>query len=473
MNTHPLRRYWRIPLVALLAAVLAFLASYVVYPSYESTTRLLVHGRDATFLTSTGEDLTSQPGVVDASLSQALLATYAGIATSRSVAEGVVDELKIDQQPDATGPYAAVAQGLAWAYRCGRAFITAGFCAPVDQHEKAVLDVQEGTSAEPTGTNAGGSAGTQASYVLEVRSSGRNPAEAKAVTDAVADQLVALSNDRFKRDAEQNVAGLQTQVDAAAEVAKTKTLAVATFQTKNGISASDAKQSLSANTVEGLRSDLLKARADLADTRAQLSSLEASLADVPRDERSKQTIVTGRSTTETSTDSTSSVYSDLLSKLSTAKAAERGFQARVERLTRQLANARPLAKNGPIAELVVLQQSADLATANLDTLTKSLQKAQTTAAQGSVDLSRLDPASEPTYPVKPKRYIYLALGLLLGALAGAALTAQAERRANLRHDASGGDSTGGDADGLDDDTQSMEIDNDLDLMLAGTRSDSP
>ena len=60
------------------------MASYVVYPSYESTTRLLVHGRDATFLTSTGEDLTSQPGVVDASLSQALLATYAGIATSRS-----------------------------------------------------------------------------------------------------------------------------------------------------------------------------------------------------------------------------------------------------------------------------------------------------------------------------------------------------------------------------------------------------
>ncbi len=463
-----LARYWRIPVVGLLAATLAFVASYVVHPTYESSTRLLVHGRDATFLTSTGEDLTGQPGVVDASLSQALLSTYAGIATSRSVATAVVNDLKLDQQPPSTSPYAAVAEGLAWLYRCGRAFVTAGFCAPVDPYEKAILDVQEGVSAEPAGTNGGNSAGQQGSYVLEVRASGQSATQAREVTDAVANQLVELSHDRFKRDADKNADNLQVQVDAAAQLAKTKTLSVARYQTRNGISSADVRKQLSASTMEAVRASLLKARADLSDTQAQLASLEASMAQIPRDARSKQTIVTGRSTTETNTDSTSSVYSDLLTKLNTLKAEEAGFSARVARLQRQLDKAKPLANNGPLAELAVLQQDADLATSNLDTLTKSLQKAQTTAAQGAVDLSRLDPASQPTYPFKPKRYIYLALGLLIGALAGAALTAQADRRPRRRP----GNPAGGDQFADTNPIDAVDPDR-LDLMLSGPRSKAP
>ena len=73
----------------------------------------------------------------------------------------------------------------------------------------------------------------------------------------------------------------------------------------------------------------------------------------------------------------------------------------------------------------MLQERTDLAMANLRELTATLQQAKSNSAQGAVDLSRLDAASEPSYPMKPKRYIYLALGLLIGALAGAVLTARA------------------------------------------------
>ena len=201
--------------------------------------------------------------------------------------------------------------------------------------------MQEGTSAEPTGTNAGGSAGTQASYVLEVRSSGRNPGQAKAVTDAVADQLVALSNDRFKRDAEQNVAGLQTQVDDAAEVAKTKTLAVANFQTKNGISAVRRQAEAVGQHPGGSAPDLMKARADLADTRAQLASVEALARPAcPAEESSKQTIVTGRSTTETEHRRDQLGLQRAADQAEHRQAAERGYQARIDRLTRQLVDGR-------------------------------------------------------------------------------------------------------------------------------------
>jgi len=51
-----------------------------------------------------------------------------------------------------------------------------------------------------------------------------------------------------------------------------------------------------------------------------------------------------------------------------------------------------------------------------------------TAAQGPTDLTRLDQAAAPPYPAEPKRYMYLALGLLIGAVAGAVLAAQARRR---------------------------------------------
>lgn len=428
MNLTELRqRYWRIPVVALLAAVLAFTASYLVYPTYESSTRLLVHGRDATFLTSTGQDLKAQPGVVDASLSQALLSTYAGIATSRSVAESVVTDLQLDKVPPSTSPYAAVAKAFAYLYRCGRAFVTSGFCAKVDPYEKAVLEVQEGTSAEPTGTNEGVSAGAQSSYVLEVRASGGNPKYAQAITNSVADQLVRMSNERFKRDADATVDGLQAQVDRAAKTVRKANAEVADYQTEHNISSADAKQTLSATTLETVRADLIKAKADLDDTRAQLASVEGSLAKIPENERSRQTIVTGRSTTEMDTRGSSSVYNELLTKLNTLKASEAGFVARVDQLQEQVDNAKPLSQNGPLAELALLQQDADLAAANLKTLTETLQKAQSNAAQGSVDLSRLDQASEPSYPAKPKRYIYLALGLLVGGLAGAALTARASR----------------------------------------------
>ncbi|MCB1029624.1 MAG: hypothetical protein KDB24_17860, partial [Microthrixaceae bacterium] len=42
--------------------------------------------------------------------------------------------------------------------------------------------------------------------------------------------------------------------------------------------------------------------------------------------------------------------------------------------------------------------------------------------RASSELTRIDTASLPTYPDEPKRILYLALGLLFGALAGGYLT---------------------------------------------------
>ncbi len=426
-SPHLFRRYWRILVVGVVTAVLAFGVSLLVPPTYESSTRLMVHGRSATFLASTGQDLSGRPGVIDTTLSQGLLYTYAGLATSRTVATAVSDQLELDQVPGRAGRIGSVTRAIARFFRCGQAFVTSGFCVPVDPRERAILAVQAGITAEPVGTEGDAGSGQPGSYVLEVHASGANPAQAKAVTDAVADRLVILSNERFASDASANVDKLRTQVEATEGLVRVRYKAMAEFQTANNISAADARQALTAETVESIRASLIAARAALDDTRAQAASVQGSLAQVPKDLEEKQIIVTGRSTTELNTAGTNSVYNDLSTRLSTLKAREAGLVARVQRLQAQLAEATPLKNNGPLAELTVLKQRSDLAALNLRNLTTTLQRAETTAAAGSEDLSRLDDAAQPTYPATPKRYMYLVIGLLVGALAGAVRTPRVSR----------------------------------------------
>ena len=423
-----LTRHWRIVTVAAVGAILAFLGSFLVDPTYTSDTRLLIRGRDATFLTSTGQDLSSQPGVVDSTLAQSLASTYAGIATSRDVATTVVDELGLDDVTPRSGLIASAASALAWVYRCGRALITSGFCADVDPREKAIQGVQEGTAVAPLGTNAGGTAGTTGSYVLDVQATGSTGDEARRVTDAVADALVEASRTRFTSDSTDNIARLTQLVTQAEADVAARGAALAAFQNVVGLTAADGQQALSAGTNESVRADLIAAQAAEADLKAQLTSIGAALAATPKNQSSSQSITTGRSTTELTGQAASSVYSQLEVTQRTLQAQLQGQTARVAQLQATLDGNTQLAGNAALAELSALQNAVALAEKNLTDLSSTLRQAQITQAEGPVDLTRIDQAAAPTYPSAPQRYVYLGLGLLLGGLAGIGLTAQARRR---------------------------------------------
>ena len=93
-----LRNNWKVILItALLAAVVAYGVSYLFAPTYGATSRVLVRARETRFLTATGQDLKSQPGVVDSTLAKSLTQTNSGLVKGRAVAEEVVKELKLDQ----------------------------------------------------------------------------------------------------------------------------------------------------------------------------------------------------------------------------------------------------------------------------------------------------------------------------------------------------------------------------------------
>ncbi|MBM9469151.1 GumC family protein [Nakamurella leprariae] len=424
-----LRRYWRIPLIALLGAVLAFAGSFLVSPTYESSTRVLIRAKDTSFLTTSGQDLSSGTIVADGSLSKSLAETYAAMATSRTTAEAVVDRLALDApRAQDDGIIASARRGLSWLYRCTKAFVTSGFCAEIDTRTAAISGVQEGVTAGQLGPNTGQGAGQPVSYVLEIGATGETAEQARAVTDAVADELVAAGERRFTEDIQRYEADLAAQVAAAEQDVAARTQAVTDFKNTNGLSTAEEQQVLAATSYDTLQNNLLDAQAQLADLQAQLASTEASLADTPQLLSNNQRIQTGRSDTTVESDATNPVWTALATQRDQVRAQLNGVQARIAQLQSQLAAASPTALNTAQGRLVVLQQDLDLARSNQADLTGRLQQARSTAVTGGGELTRIDTAALPAYPAAPKRYMYLLLGLVFGGLAGAALTWWARRR---------------------------------------------
>ncbi|GAA5017168.1 hypothetical protein GCM10023317_57620 [Actinopolymorpha pittospori] len=430
MTLQAMRRYWRIPVLALLSAILAFGGSFLVSKQYTSKTRLLIHGQDATFLSSTGTDPAQQPKVADGTLSQALAQTYAGVATSRSVAIAVVDGLGLDAPDTGHGPIHALQGAAAWTYKCTRAFITFGYCAPANRREKAIEEVTTGARAEQLGVTSGAAAGQPGSYVLEVSGSGTSGVQAMRVTNALADELVSVSAARFRQQAQTYVKALQQQVNLASKNVSAKSTAVADYETEHGISAADEQQVLNAKSFDTLQTDLRNTKADLADNQAQLASVNASIAATASTSTSDQRISTGRSDTSVTTKEVNPVYSSLQSQKAGLQSRIDGLQARRSQLEQQVAGTSPTGLNAQQARLAELLQDVELAKGNETALTQQLQNAQTQVAVSESELTRIDQAGVPAYPVAPKRYLYLAIGLLLGGLAGGGLT----WRARQRHD---------------------------------------
>lgn len=421
-------RHWRIPTVAVLGAALAFGSSYAVSSSYQSSTRLVIHGRDAGFLSSSGQNTTNPNALIDSTQATTLADTYGSMATSRAVAEAVVGDLKLDHPAAKHGFVHDLTGVVAWTYRCGRAFLSSGFCAPVNQHEKAINDVVTGTTALQLGTTAGANAGQPGSYVLEVTSSGETPAQAQSIANAVADELVKASSAQVKQDAATYVTKLQSQLTTVKQDVTTKGQAVTSFETANNVSTADQQLVVTATTYQNLQTSLRTAQAGLASNQAQLSSIQASLAATDASTSSGQQISTGRSTTTVTTNQSNPVYQDLLNQQSQTQATIAGLQAQIQTLQGQLATGSPTNLSGTLAQLGALQQDLTDAQSNQTALTGRLNDAQSQAATAAPDLSRLDVAGRPDYPVSPKRYLYLLIGLVVGALAGGGLTWLSRRR---------------------------------------------
>jgi uncharacterized protein involved in exopolysaccharide biosynthesis len=447
-----LRRWWRSALVGTLGGILAYGASFAVNDTYASSTRLLIRGREASFLTDTAQNVSNQPGIVDSSFAKTLGATQAGLVTSREMAETLVDRLGLDRAAvkDQGFLTRTLRSGLVM-YAKGKAYLKHGFYKKPSRREQAISDVAAGLSAQTL----------ENSYVLEIVATAETPEGARDLADGAAEQLISLSRDRAKSDADRYAASLRAELDAAEQQSQEAAGAIGRLKTELGIADIDTELNLDVTTKAKLREDVARNNVAMAGTQAELQSLERSLAAVKPTQQGEQTIKTGRSETKIVSNEPSSLYQQLLQQRDTAKARLAQLTAEQQALQTQLGGSESIGLNSDQAELVHAQEELMIAQAQRADLAKRYSEAKATAERPGVELTRIDAASVPNYPVGPKRYLYLGLGLILGALAGWGLSALAgsgsaapPRRVGSTPDGSSGDDTGddtGDDDYLDED----------------------
>ncbi len=433
------RRWWLLVLaVAVLAAVLAFAASYLVTPTYSSTTRVLVRARDAHFLSSTGEDMASRPGVIDAVQPKSLNQTLAGLASSRAVAEQVVTELGLDApRPGDTSLVGQLRSTFKNAFQVAQAYLQYGYYAEPAPFEGAVERLRKSIAANPI----------KDSYLIEIKVQSDDPDRAAASAEAVTRAFVRQSADEFQRNAANYRAVLADEVDRARAEVEDAEAALKQYKEENGITDIAEAMRLSAADEDALRQQLRDADAELNSARARQASLNASLASLSPTERSTtnssgqnttstaSTAEAGRAATTTVNDTTTGstenretvspnrVYQDLQREAASAAAQVAGLEAKRSAIAAAVENrARASAQLAEhAARINALELQRTNAHSTFTAIRASYEAAVVNDARGAQEVTQVDAASRPLYPDRPLRYLFAALGLLCGLAGGMGL----------------------------------------------------
>lgn len=402
--------YWKIPVVGLLAAVLTFLGSFMLSPTYQTSTHLLVRARNATFLSGNGTSLTQTPAVVDTDLAKALSDTQGALTSTDTVARMVVNKLDLAKpKPKPNGPISVLRRFASSVYKHTKAILMYGSYKQPKPYAGAVAAVNNGLEG----------AQVKDSFVFELSAKADSPKLAAAIANSAADALVTLADQRFSRDSAAYRDLLGKQLAAAQKDQVAATQAVAAFERKNGITDVATELTLSATNQADLASRLQQAQAQLSATQAQLASVDAQLASTPHTASTSQKITTGRSSTTIDNTAANQLYQSLQTQAATLRAQASGLSAQTGALQGALNNTKstvPLTDaQARLQQLALTQQVAQQTVSDL---ADQYQKARLNTVSNTVELSRVDSALPPLFPVAPKRYMFLAVGLVLGLAIG-------------------------------------------------------
>jgi uncharacterized protein involved in exopolysaccharide biosynthesis len=424
-------RYWRIPVVALLAGVLAFVASFAESKVYTSQTRLLIVEGSTTLLNSSGQPISNGGGsTLNASaLAQTLAETQAGLASSREVATMVVDELHLDRpQPSKSGPIHSLEHAAASAYAHLKGWLTSGSYVSLPPREKAIQNAEKNITASDLAPTGGPDTGQADSFILELSANGDSALKAQQTANTAANALITVSRERFQHDSQSYVRALNTQLNDANLKLAVDNQAVTKYEVANSISSIQQQLVENIQSQGTLASQVVATQASVQGDQQAVTSLQAAVNATTPTQTSDQSITTGRSTTVDATTQANPVYEALQGQLTQAQATLAGEQAKEQSLQQQEQGNPSSSLTEAEAGLLTLEQGVTADQNNVQTLNDSLLQAEANVQISPVELTRLGTADLPTYPTKPKRYLFLLIGLILGGLAGAWLTYRARRR---------------------------------------------
>ncbi|MFA9563339.1 MAG: GumC family protein [Acidimicrobiales bacterium] len=405
------KRYWRIPAVAVLGGLLAFIFSYGVARQYEATATVLMRVTDNSLKSTTGQLPITEPLEAQASISFGM--TYSALVESRTVAREIVLELGLDQVEEEEGLLTTIFNGI----KRGRAYITHGYYNEPEPLEAAIQKTHRSISASMH----------ELSYVMRIRAKADDPYLARDMANLAVLKMMEANTERFAFGSQSTIDTLEGRVvEARARLAQAQNDLAATND-ELGISGVQGEVTTESQRTS-IETQLQTAQTTLASTQAQLAATEAELATMEKNAITEQVVSNGRSQSVVRSTSQDPAYTSLVVQKNTLASSLAGTEASIAELQRLLGEEAGAIADNDEAKLALQQVDVTGATAELTSLEAQLSQARTASATARADLTLEDAAGVPTYPIKPQRWLYGLVGVFVGLLAGAALTWIIDRR---------------------------------------------
>ena len=405
------KRYWRIPAVAVLGGLLAFIFSYGVSREYEATATVLLRVQDNSIKSTNGQLPITEPLEAQGAITFGM--TYVALLESRTVAREIVLELGLDQTESSEGLLTTVFNGI----KKGRAYITHGYYNEPEPLEAAIQKTHRSISASIH----------ELSYVMRVRAKADDPYMARDMANLAVLKMMEANTERFAFGSQSTIDTLETRVVESSERLAKAENELAETRDELGISGIEGEVTNESQR-QSFETQLQSAETSLANSRAQLAATEAELATMEKNAITEQVVTNGRSQSVVRSTSQDPAYTSLVVQKNTLGSTIAGTEATIVELQRLLGEEAAAIADNAEAELALKKVNVTGATAELTNLQNALSNARTAAATARADLTLEDAAGVPTYPVKPQRWLYGLVGIFVGLLAGAALTWIIDRR---------------------------------------------
>lgn len=406
------RGYWKVLVVAVAAAIVAYAVSFFFSTTYESQTKLLVRSNSQSIL-SNANGTSSAPVVNGTDLSKALSDTQSALLATNTVAQDVVAKLQLDKHPPPSGGFFHKIKGV---YHDLSDLLKYGHLVHVPLHQAIVANVYNSLSASQVSD----------SYVLALDATASNPKLAAAIANAAADALVQVANHQFQSDATALASQLAAQLKIAANTEQAAAQALSSYESSHNVSLTV----LQSGTASDRRAQLDTTTTDISNDQAKLQAAQSELTTIPQTISTTQSITTGRSTTEITSQTPNPSYATLQSTIFTLMTTIAGLKQKQISLEASLGATPDPPSGTPSSVYAGLQQlytASQTSSAAYSSLSAEYQAAVVNAATTPVELVRLDTAQVPNFPIKPDRALYGLIGLLFGLAIGFVLSHRGRR----------------------------------------------
>jgi uncharacterized protein involved in exopolysaccharide biosynthesis len=343
--------------------------------------------------------------------------TYSEFLTSRELAQAVVTDLHLDKRKGDASLFAKVRSGLKKVENVTIAILEHGFYAEASANDGAVAQVQGNILATPI----------KDSLVIEIKASADDPKLAAAIANTASQELINSVRDRDQQNADIYLTFLKGEVDKLSAAVATATDNVRQYKLANHLSDVQVQQILTSQSNKSLADQLTTTDINLASAKAEYDALQKSMARITTTDSTTSTIQTGRSTTTLTNSASSGVYQNLQAQAASTSAQIASLQAQHDTITALL---EPTTSVLPTQQATLYQLEFKLSAAQgaFTSVQDSYQSQLITSSSTPQELSIVDSASPPIYPDSPLRYLYLVIGLLVGAAGGAGLAYFTDRR---------------------------------------------